>query len=466
MSTDEVYVRESKIARPAAEVFAWHERPGALERLTPPWERTAVVARRGGLRDGDRVTLRIGAGPLGLTWEAEHRDYEPGRAFRDVMIRGPFAAWDHRHEFVAAGADACLLRDTVRYRPPGGPLGRVLAPWIRRKIERMFRHRHALTRADLEAAAPAGALPVRRVLVSGASGEVGRVLVPRLTTAGCEVLRLVRRAARGPDELAWDPAAGGLDLSGQERFDAVVHLAGANIAGGLWTSRRRALIRDSRVRGTMTLARALAALPAEGRPAVVVSASAIGWYGDTGDGVVDEQGSPGTGFLAEVCREWENAWAPAREVGLRVALLRTGVVLTPAGGALAKLLPAFRLGLGGRVGSGRQGLSWISAEDLAEVYWWVMRDTRLAGPINAVAPAPVSNAAFSRTLARVLHRPAVLPVPAGLLRLGLGDLARETLLASSWVQPEALRRVGFVFRHPELGGALAGVLGRSVEDKA
>jgi uncharacterized protein (TIGR01777 family) len=464
MADLEVFTREVRIGRPAEVVFAWHEQPGAFARLTPPWERVEVLEHRGGIRDGARVRLRTRVGPVGFDWAIEHRDYVPGRHFRDVMHRGPFAHWDHSHGFESVDEQSCLLRDVVHYRLPGGVAGRLAKKWIRQKIEAIFAYRHAVTRADLETPSPPGADTLRRVLITGASGGVGSALVPRLTTAGCEVIRLVRRPARSDKEISWDPANGQLDLSRHPRCDAVVHLAGANIAEGWWTKRRRNLIQQSRSQGTATLAAALAALPPDRRPTVLASASAIGWYGDTGSASVTERSPTGDGFLAEVCREWEDALAPARAAGIRTVAVRTGVVLTPAGGALAKMLPVFKMGLAGRLGRGDQGMSWISAEDLTEVYWHALRDERVTGPVNAVAPAAVSNAEFTAVLGRVLARPTVIPVPAIVLRGLLGDLARETLLASSWVKPAALGQVGFVFRHPDLTTALRAMLGRGEEE--
>jgi uncharacterized protein len=296
-----------------------------------------------------------------------------------------------------------------------------------------------------------------RVAVTGAGGLIGRPLCARLVAAGHDVRRLVRRAPGAADEIRWDPAAGIPDRATLEGVEAVVHLAGESIAGGRWTAARRASIRDSRVGPTRRLAEALASL--ERRPRVFVSASAVGVYGDRGDEWLDESSSTGTGFLAEVARAWEGAAEPAAHAGIRVVHPRTGIVLAPDGGALAAMLPLFRLGLGGPLGSGRQWWSWITLADAVRALVHAIGHEDVRGPFNAVAPAPVSCAAFARALGSALGRPALLPAPAFALRLVLGaGQADELLLASQRVRPAVLERTGFQFANRELADALNGML--------
>jgi hypothetical protein len=273
------------------------------------------------------------------------------------------------------------------------------------------------------------------------------------------VIRLVRRVP-GPDEVRWDPAGGSIERAGLEGVDGVVHLAGESIASGPWTSARKRRIRDSRVEGTRLLADALVRL--ERRPAVLVSASAVGIYGHRGDEVLEESAAPGTGFLAEVGQAWEAATIPARESGIRVVLPRLGIVLSPSGGALARLIPLFRLGLGGRLGRGTQWMSWITLDDVVRVLIAALERPDLSGPLNTVAPGPVTNADFTRQLAAAVRRPACLDAPAPILELLLGEMAREVLLASQRVVPRALLDAGFDFGDPMLGPAL----GRIVRHKA
>jgi uncharacterized protein len=294
------------------------------------------------------------------------------------------------------------------------------------------------------------------VAVTGASGLIGTALTRRLTADRHRVSRLVRRAA-GPGEISWDPAAGRLDPNDLEGLDAMVHLAGENV-GVRWTAARKARIRASRVQGTRLLSGALART--RRLPQVLVSASAVGIYGDRGDEVLTESSTlgPREDFLATVGQEWENAAAPARVVGIRVAHPRFGVVLSPAGGALGKLLLPFRLGLGGRLGSGSQWMSWISIDDVAGALLHLVLNATLSGPVNLTAPEPVRNRDFTRALGRVLSRPTLLPVPSVALRLLLGEMADSTLLASARVLPERLLGSGYRFIHPDLETALRHVL--------
>jgi uncharacterized protein (TIGR01777 family) len=296
------------------------------------------------------------------------------------------------------------------------------------------------------------------VAIAGASGLIGRAIEAAWHDAGHEVKRLVRRAARSADEITWNPATGELDPRGLAGVDAIVNLAGENIAGGRWTAARRERILRSRVDATRTLVQALAKL--ERRPRVFVSASAVGFYGDRGDEVLTEASAIGHGFLPEVCLAWETHAEGAARLGVRTALLRFGMVLAADGGALAKMLPAFRLGVGGRFGSGRQWVSWVSIADAVGAIGFALENERYAGPLNIVAPQPVTNAEFARTLARVLHRPALLPAPAWALRLAFGQMADEALLASTRAVPRNLQASGYAFRHAELESALRDILRR------
>ncbi len=296
-----------------------------------------------------------------------------------------------------------------------------------------------------------------RILVSGSSGMVGSALRPALVAAGDEVGRLLRPGAdAGPLDVAWDPAADHLDAGTLERFDAIVHLAGENIAAGRWNEARKEAIRRSRVDGTLLLTRALAKL--KNPPGTFVSASAIGYYGDRGDEILKETSARGRGFLPAVCVAWESAAEPAEAAGLRVVHLRFGVILSKHGGALARMLLPFRLGLGGPVGDGRQIMSWITLDDAVGAIRYALDTTSLAGPVNAVSPSPLTNREFGRTLGRVLRRPAIAPLPAFVARLAFGEMADALLLASTRVVPGVLQATGYRFRHPELEMALRHVL--------
>ncbi|MGH9557275.1 MAG: TIGR01777 family oxidoreductase [Terriglobales bacterium] len=294
------------------------------------------------------------------------------------------------------------------------------------------------------------------IAVSGASGFVGSALVASLREQGAIVKRLVRSAPRDPQaDILWNPAAP-LDPIALEGLDAVVHLAGESIAGLRWTAGKKARIRESRVLGTRHLATGLAQCAK--RPRALVCASAIGYYGDRGDEVLREDSPSGSGFLAHVCREWEAATQPARDAGIRVVHLRFGMVASPTGRALKQMLLPFKLGLGGRLGSGRQYMSWISLDDAVGAIEHALITDSLAGPVNAVAPDSITNAEFTKTLGEALHRPTIFPVPEFALRMMLGEMGEEVLLASQRVQPARLMASGYKFRHPVLKKALEEML--------
>ncbi|OBG41173.1 TIGR01777 family oxidoreductase [Mycolicibacter heraklionensis] len=445
-------VYSSEIEAPRDEVFAWHARPGAFTRLSPPWQAMRLRREAGSLRDG---TAEL-ALPGGLRWVAEHQPsgYDPPRQFADELGSRGLASlparlvmkWQHIHEFDELGDGRTLMTDRVDTTVPGA----LLRP--------MFVYRHRQLADDLAAhqRAKAHGLQPLTVAVSGASGLVGSALTAFLSTGGHRVIRLVRRTAGNPDERQWNPDDPARDLLAG--VDAVVHLAGASIAGR-FTAEHRRVIRDSRIGPT----RKLAELVAETGPTALICASAVGYYGyDRGDDVLTEDSQRGDGYLAEVVADWEDALAPAEQSGARVVRVRTGIVQSPRGGTLRLMRPLFAAGLGGRLGSGRQWLSWIGIDDLIDVYHRALWDTGLSGPVNAVAPHPVRNSDYTKALGRVLRRPTILPVPGLGPRLLLGAQgARELACASQRVLPARLGEAGHRFRAPELEPLLRHLLGRA-----
>ncbi len=290
-----------------------------------------------------------------------------------------------------------------------------------------------------------------KVAITGASGLIGSALVPHLRARGDEVLRLVRRQATAPDEVSWDPAAGTVDLSALTGIDAVVHLAGAGVGGHRWTDSYKKTILDSRVDSTHTIVRAMTQL--DPRPTTLVAGSAIGWYGDTGDRAVDETAPAGTGFLADVVRAWEAAADPARDAGIRVTHARTGLVVAKHGGAWAKLFPIFKLGLGGKLGSGHQYWSWISLRDDIAALTYLLDNPNMSGPVNLTGPEPATNAEVTRAMGAVLGRPTLLPVPAFALKTVLGEFSTE-ILSSARVIPEVLETSGFTWQDTTVESAI------------
>jgi len=295
-----------------------------------------------------------------------------------------------------------------------------------------------------------------KILIAGASGLVGKALVSFLRQQGDDVYQLTRHFDPSSHVIAWDPEKNQLDPDKLEGFDAVINLAGDNISSGRWTKAKKQKIHDSRVQSTQLLAQTMAKL--NNPPKVFINASATGYYGNTEDTVVDESSYAGRGFLAQVCKDWEAAVEPAREAGIRTVLFRTGMVLSTKGGALAKMLTPFRLGMGGVIGSGKQYMSWITLDELLEVICFGLHMPTLSGPLNAVTPFPVTNHEFTKTLGHVLHRPTIVPMPAWLARIVFGEMADELLLASSRVIPDKLIQEGYHFRDPKLEDALEKLL--------
>ena len=448
----------SRLPVSAGEAFDWHARPGAFERLTPPWMPVRVLDSEGTVFPGDWKKLWLGAGPAGIALTLVHGPADIPTGFIDEQIEGPFQSWLHHHRFLPDGGAASILEDTVTYRLPLGDLGQSVAgAMVARQLDRLFQFRHQRTRNDLMRHAAVAREPLRMV-VSGSSGLIGRQLVAFLRTGGHDVKRLVRTTATAADEISWDPARGDIDAAALESVDAVIHLGGVSIADGLWTEERKAAIRQSRIDGTSLLARTLASL--QHPPRVFVSASAIGFYGDAGDELLTEASPAGNGFLAEVCQAWERATEPASAAGIRVVTPRFGLVLSGGGGFLKRLLPVFQFGLGGPLGSGDQYMSWIALDDLLVVLLSAIADDRLAGAVNAVSPHPVTNREFTEMLGNIVKRPAIISIPAAALHLLPGGMGDEIFLASQRVQPTKLQDIRFRFAFSTLEGALRHELGR------
>lgn len=441
----------SIVNHPLDEVWAWHTRPGAMHRLVPPWQPMRVVKETESLADGTAI---LGL-PGGLRWIAKHdpAGYDPPNQFLDVLSSDGLMTlpprvigwWRHTHRYSDAGGGTTRVHDIVDTTVPGAALRSTFAYRHRQLAEDLAAHSDA-------AGAAAGSLVIA---MTGSSGLVGTALSAFLSTGGHRVIRLVRGEPANAHERRWDPDQPAADLL--EGVDAVVHLAGESIAGRFTDQHRRA-IRDSRIEPTRRLARTAAGTAGV---KAFVSASAIGFYGhDCGDSVLDEDSPRGTGFLADVVADWEDATAPAADAGLRVVTVRTGIVQAAAGGTLRLLRPLFAAGLGGRLGSGRQWLSWIGIDDLLDIYYRAIYDIRLAGPVNAVAPNPVRNAEYTRALAQTMHRPALLPVPSIGPRLLLGKQgAVELAEANQRVAPVTLESLGHRFRQPTLADALGHQLG-------
>jgi uncharacterized protein len=433
-------------------LFEWHAQPGAFERLNPPFDPVEILSRSGGLEVGSKTEVRVSVGPVDLRWTAVHTAYEPPAFFVDEQQGGPFAYWRHTHRFLPVDENQSILEDDIQYALPMGAAGALVAGrFTEQKLEAAFRYRHALTRLDLSRHRLFVHRPRLTVAVTGASGSIGRALCAFLS-GGKHVVRKIRRGA----DNSFAPA----DF---ENVDAVIHLAGAGVADERWSPARKKVLVDSRVQVTRSLVEALKAV--EKKPTVLIGASAVGIYGDTKDEAVDEKSTlparsdTGAGFLAGLCMDWEHEASQARELGIRVVNARIGIVQTANGGALSKLLTPFRAGVGGPTGSGQQWQSWIALEDVIGALHWALFTHTLQGPVNCVAPNPVTSAAYAKALGGVLHRPAIAPLPAFALRGLFGEMADGVLLPGQRVSPRALQQSGFEFAFPSLPQALAFTLG-------
>ncbi len=446
-------LRRSEFPVSRQELFAWHARPGAFERLSPPWDDVEIEARTGGLEVGASTQLKLSVGPVPQRWKAVHTAFEDGHLFVDEQQGGPFASWKHTHRFGDAGAGRSFLEDEIDYELPLGALGRMVgARYAASRLDHTFSYRHEVLGLDLARHAPFLDRKRLTITVTGGSGLVASALIPFLQTGG----HTVRKAKRGPDNT--------LDPADFEGADAVIHLAGAGVADERWTTKRKALLVSSRVDFTRQLVRVLGGLRA--RPTVLLSGSAIGIYGDRGDEVLSEDSAmgkrepTGPGFLAGLCMDWEAEAVAARALGLRVVPLRIGLVQSAAGGALKKLVVPFSAGFGGPVGDGKQWQSWICLEDLIGALHWALWRPELDRPVNLVAPTPLTSKAYAKVLGKVLGRPAIAPLPKVMLRATFGELADGALLASQRVAPGVLQAGGFSFVHPELEQTLRFTLGR------
>jgi hypothetical protein len=459
--SSESFARRTHVEASAEEVFQWHTRPGAFERLVPPWINLRALNRTDGIGNGARVILRLEKGAMSLPWILDRRDCLEGRQFRDVQVTGPFARWEHTRRFEPDGDNACYLHDRIEYGLPFGPVGELLGNgFVKSELERCFVYRHQIVKNDIGDHLSYKDKPRLRILISGSSGLIGSALVPFLTAGGHTVVRLIRGSRVGlQNTIPWEPDTGHIQPAALEGFDAVIHLAGESLDVLRWSNEKKKKIRDSRSLGARLLCETLAKL--NHRPKVLLSASAIGFYGNRGDEILHEDSDTGGGFLSSVCRDWESATRPAADKGIRVVHLRMGIVLSSAGGMLAKVLTPFRLGFGGTFGTGRQYMSWIAIDDVVSAIHHSLMTDKLSGPVNIVGPYVALNRDFTKTLGRVLGRPTFCRVPALVAQMAFGEAAGETMLSSARVEPRRLLDTGYVFHYPEMEGALRHVIGRT-----
>jgi len=452
------FQHDTSINAPKSVVWEWHAREGAFDRLAPPWEKMESISSPPDLSPGGRRVIKMKVGPLKMKWIAEHTDLIEGELFADRMIRGPFKRWEHTHRLKEENGTT-IVRDEVSYDVPFGFLGRLFGSrYVRTMVTRMFTSREISLIRDIKRHQSFSHLPRKKILISGASGLIGSQLMPFLDTGGHEIIQLVRRKPTNDCERFWDPQKGDLDPSLFDGIDAVIHLGGVGIGDKRWSKKRKAAILDSRRDSVTLLAKTMASLV--NKPEVFIVASAIGIYGNRGDENIDENSGNGEGFLTDTALIWESSADAARAAGIRTIHLRSGIVLTPQGGALGRMLFPFKMGAGGPIGSGKQWMSWISMDDHIAAVQHLMMTSECEGAYNLTAPNPVRQKMFAKTLGRVLRRPSFAPLPGFILRILFGELARPLLLEGQKVHPTRLIDAGFEFEHLNLEDALRDALGK------
>ena len=446
------------------EIWNWYNSPGAFRRIMPEWE-GIIPMNAGALENDDETIFKVGIGPIRQTWVAKHHSVIPGETFADRMMRGPFGAWNHVHRFDSTGAGKTTIYDDVEYKLPlhfvtGWSAGLTVLP----RMRQMFKYRSTRVDSDIKQIQATANQPRQKVLVSGSTGMIGLQLCAFLETAGHDVYRLLRPKTKLPADvnsekvIRWNDLTGDVLEGDMNGFDSVIHLAGAGIGDKRWSKKRKQLIRDSRVIPTENLSRVLASL--DKPPKALLSGSAIGFYGDRGSEVLDEKSKSGSDFLAEICSEWEEASSQAKDAGIRVVNLRTGIVVSPLGGALSKLLLPAKMGGGGPVGGGKQIQSWISLDDEIFAIHHLMMTESCTGPYNLTSPNPVPQKKFAKILGRVIRRPAFMPLPGFMIRIMFGEMGKKLVLEGQHVEPSRLLESGFEFTYNDLESCLRNCLGR------
>jgi uncharacterized protein len=458
-----IFVKSTKIPATNKDAFDYHAREGALERLVPPWSILTVTSHEGNIKDGAISTLKVRLWPISFKWTAAHFGYLQDRRFQDKMVKGPFQSWIHTHSFIPDEIGHCIMEDKIAYSPPFGKLGPILLnDTIQNNLNQLFHYRHRILSNDINLWKKAQRSKGQKILITGSHGLIGSSLIPLLTAAGeHKITRLARPPSNrnnvNSHSIVWNPINDKVNVKELEGFDVVVHLAGENIFGR-WTDSKKQRILESRIKSTRLLCDSLIKLA--NPPSTLICASAIGFYGNQGNEVLTEESNPGFGFLSDVCRKWEESTETARDAGIRVVNTRFGVVLTPKGGMLQKLLALSRFGIGLKLGDENKYISWVSIEDVIGSIFYSIINSSIRGPVNVVSPNPVTNLEFSKTLARIVKSKIMLPISQKLARMMLGELADAMIRSSALVVPNKLSSAGYRFVNPDLEDAFRLLLGR------
>ena len=455
------FARSSHLSVSCEEAFQWHGREGALDRMLPPWMPSQIISKKGSIHDGDTVTVQSNFGIIPLVFQVIHQNYIENKQFEDVQVKGPFAFFKHTHKFEEIDEKKSKIIDEIEYRLPLWGLSKFIGrSFIEEKLNRMFTYRYRTLKYDLFLHSKYSRKKFK-ILVTGSSGLVGSSLVPFLTSGGHTVIKLVRGSNQSqlPGTAVWDIENNKFmnpDLL--EGLDAVVHLAGENIAAQKWSEERKKELIDSRVNFTSALCNALAHLRKP--PKTFIAASGIGIFGSRDyDDILHEESKLGDGFLAKLAKDWEKASQGAADAGIRVVNLRFGTILSLAGGVLKRMYTPYRLCLGGPFGSGRQMISWISITDVLGLILFSISNEKVTGALNAVAPHAVTNEQFSELLAQTLDRPSSLRIPELFVETLFGEMGRELLLSGQHAKPVKATKNGYEFLHSQLHDVFTYCLG-------
>lgn len=444
-------------------LFEWHSRQGAIQRLTPPWIELEIISHDGNcIQQGSKIEFQIKLFRFSIAWTALHTHYVKNYLFRDIQTRGPFALWEHTHRFIPLSPRNAIIEDDIRFKLPLKKLTHYFYPIVKKELSRMIAYRHRVLKHDIEYCQNSiyQKSTKKRILISGSSGVIGSALVPFLQTRGYEVIRLVRdnKKKLASKEIFWNPYSNNLDLDKIGRIDAVINLNGLDISKKRWGRGQKKKIMDSRILSTRLLVRKISSLSQ--KPRVFISSSAIGYYGNVTDTYIDETFPCGNSFISNVCHQWEVETIPAYNAGIRTVCLRTGVVLTPAGGTLKRMKIPFQLGFGAKIADGNQMLSWICMDDALWAIYHILENDSLHGPVNLTAPYPVTNFVFVKTLSKLFGKRIFFTLPGFMIEALLGQMGRELLISGAGILPKKLMDSGFSFRYPQLLESLKHLLGR------
>jgi uncharacterized protein (TIGR01777 family) len=459
-----VFVKRVELSSNVEDVFEYHRREGALERLIPPWSSLRVIKKDIDLKDASIVILRLNVGPIGIRWIAQHSGYIQNRQFQDKMIKGPFRYWLHTHSFVPNEHDNCIMEDRIDYSLPFGIAGiDLFNNIVRKNLSQLFYYRHYILKNDMNLYKLVRNNRGKKILITGSTGLIGSALVPFLSTVGDHhVTRMVRPSStyRNNDsyEVKWDPVKGKININKLEGYDIIIHLSGENIFGR-WSDSKKRKLMESRIMTTRLLCDSLVKL--KNPPSSLICASAIGIYGDKGIDVITEETPPaGSGFLSVLCQKWEEAAASVKSIGVRLINARFGMILTPKGGMLKKLVEPSIFKIGLRMGSENQYVSWISIEDVLGSILYSIGDSSIRGPVNIVSPNPMKMSDFTKILSNILKNKFIIPITTSTLKPVFGELADYVISSSSFVLPKRLSIAGYRFMNTDLENTLRLLLGR------